>query len=345
MPDSTIYAVGFSLWKRPHVRAFFQGREVVFVRNPHLLPKRSKLCVATWGMRIAQTAFPANAEIIRVEDGFLRSVGLGADLVRPLSWVRDARGIYYNATGPSDLEHILENFEFSNDWISRSHKLRESLIASELTKYNIGSGEWRRPCGNQRVVLVPGQVESDASIQYGSAGIKTNLDLLKASRAENPGAFIVYKPHPDVVAGLRSKGAGESVAEDYCDALVVDVPMGALLKQVDEVHTLTSLTGFEALLRGMKVVTYGMPFYAGWGLTEDRGMKAETASRRQRRLNLDELVAGTLLLYPTYVSRKTGKFTTAEDALQELLKWRESASGSVPAWRKVLRFLLGCFKY
>ena len=43
--------------------------------------------------------------------------------------------------------------------------------------------------------------------------------------------------------------------------------MDVLLGIVDEVHTLTSLTGFEALLRGIEVHAYGGPFYAGWGLT------------------------------------------------------------------------------
>ncbi len=51
--------------------------------------------------------------VVRVEDTFLRSVGLGANLVRPLSWVRDRRGIYYDATAPSELEHLLQATEFS----------------------------------------------------------------------------------------------------------------------------------------------------------------------------------------------------------------------------------------
>ena len=110
-------------------------------------------------------------------------------------------------------------------------------------------------------------MESDASIQRGAAGIKANLGLLKEVRGEDPDAYIVYKPHPDVVAGLRASGSGETNARVCCDEVVGDVAMGALLAQVDEVHTLTSLTGFEALMRGKKVVAYGMLFYASWGLT------------------------------------------------------------------------------
>ncbi len=56
---------------------------------------------------------------------------------------------------------------------------------------------------------------------------------------------------------------------------------------------MTSLTGFEALLRGKAVFTYGLPFYAGWGLTQDR----HAHPRRHRRLSIDELVAAALIGY------------------------------------------------
>ena len=346
LSTENIYAVGFSIWKRHHVRAFLHDRSVIFVRKPAGLSKRKQLRVATWGMRIPSSDFPDGTEVLRLEDGFLRSVGLGADLVRPLSWVRDTRGIYYDATKPSDLEYILKTSEFTGELMVRAKKLRESLLNAEITKYNVGNKmEWRRPLSGQRVILVPGQVESDASIRYGAGNIKTNLDLLKASRSENPDAFILYKPHPDVVAGLRSEGKSESAVVHFCDEVVVDISMGSLLKEVDEVHVMTSLTGFEALLRGKKVVAYGMPFYAGWGLTIDRGMRPETAARRTRILSLDELVAGALILYPTYVSRRTGQFTTPENALHELLEWRDNENCQRKLWQTFLRKILQAFRY
>jgi len=147
---------------------------------------------------------------------------------------------------------------------------------------------------------------------------------------------VIYKPHPDVVAGLRRNGADEADAARWCDEVLVDVAMGALLPSVDEVHTITSLSGFEALLRGKKVVCHGQPFYAGWGLTEDLWPLA----RRTRRLSLDELVAGALILYPTYVSRTTGRFTTPERALDELLAWRASVASTTPWWGGMYRFLV-----
>ena len=85
---------------------------------------------------------------------------------------------------------------------------------------------------------------------------------------------------------------------------------------------MTSLTGFDALLRGKKVVTYGQPFYAGWGLTEDRAKNATAFERRQRRLTLDELVAGALLHYPIYWDWDLKGYTTCEAVLNRILEER-----------------------
>jgi capsular polysaccharide export protein len=300
-------------------------------------------------------ALAEKRKILRLEDGFLRSVGLGADLVRPISWVVDSRGIYYDASCPSDLEHLLQSAVFDESILVRARELMRRIVASRMTKYNVGTDRWSPPDFSQaqafrcpgreqgchvssgrRVILVPGQVESDASILCGSPRIRSNLELLRAVRNANPDAYLVYKPHPDVVAGLRRKGKGEDESQRWCDEMVIDVNMGALLDVVDEVHVLTSLAGFEALLRGKRVVTYGQPFYAGWGLTEDRF----PVSRRQRKLSREELVAGVLILYPTYVSRTSRRFTTPERALEELLAWREACGSGWPWWRRVLRLFL-----
>ena len=278
-----------------------------------------------------------NKSVIRLEDGFLRSVGLGADLVRPLSWVVDELGIYYDATAPSGLEHLLQNGVFASATLERAVNLRKRIVEYGLTKYNLGARQWHRPeMPGRRVILVPGQVETDASIRFGAPEIKSNMALLRAVRDAHPKAYVLYKPHPDVVAGLRKKGAGEGDARHWCNEIVVDAAMHSLIEAVDEVHVLTSLAGFEALLRGKKVVTYGQPFYAGWGLTQDMVPFA----RRTRRLSLDELVAGVLIEYPTYVSRTTKRYTTPERALDELLAWRQAGASSLPWWRKGLRWVL-----
>lgn len=318
-----LYALGFSRWKKPIVRAFVQGSEVHFIRRYQQLPPGAPLLV--WGRRAVEGS--RHGCCIRVEDGFLRSVGLGAALIRPLSWVLDEVGIYYDASVPSRLENILLALELDPSRLQRARALREQLLRSGLTKYNVDAARWTRPPGGRRIILVPGQVEGDMSIRYGAATVRSNLELLQAVRQAHPDAHVLYKPHPDVVAGLRRAGQQEHETRLWCDEVLHGVAMGPLLAEVDEVHVLTSLSGFEALLRGKRVVCYGIPFYAGWGLTQDIAAESGHAAfaRRRRRLSLDELLAGVLLEYPSYVSRVSGAYTSAEQAIHELLQWQNGA--------------------
>ena len=339
-----IYAIGFSWRKRSLVRQFLSPSPIKFVRQPAQVPEGA--CAAVWasgpfGQQAQLHDLAGRFKWLFLEDGFLRSVGLGADLVRPLSWVIDSRGIYYDASRPSDLEHLLQTAAFDAPTLQRAASLRGQLVSSGLTKYNVGTAPWHRPiaAAGKKVVLVPGQVETDAAIRLGAAGVTTNLALLQAARKAEPDAWLIYKPHPDVVAGLRNAGAHENLAAQWCDEIVTGVPMGTLLESVEAVHVLTSLTGFEALLRGKEVVCHGVPFYAGWGLTQDMRPLLQR-SRRSRLLSLDQLVAGVLLLYPTYVSRVSRRVCTAEQALAELLSWRASSGAALPFWRKMLRPLL-----
>lgn len=336
-----IYALGFSWRKRSLVRQFLGTTEIRFVRKPDQVPDGASAAVWASGPFGKATRSDAKGERFKrlwIEDGFLRSVGLGADLVRPLSWVIDGRGIYYDASRSSDLEYLLQNRVFDAPILYRAAALRDKLVRTGLTKYNVGALPWHRPAraAEKKVVLVPGQVESDAAIRMGAQGITTNMALLQAARKAEPDAWLIYKPHPDVVAGLRNAGKHESLAVQSCDEIVTDVSMGTLLDAVDTVHVLTSLAGFEALLRGKKVVCHGLPFYAGWGLTQD----VLCVKRRSRVLSLDELVAGVLLQYPVYVSRATGRICSAEQALSELLTWQASAGNKLPFWRRMLRPLL-----
>ncbi|WP_202802790.1 hypothetical protein [Halomonas smyrnensis] len=323
-----IYALGFSRWKYPVLRTYFQGANVHRVTSKHNADIPIGSTVVVWGSKPifeypgAEALSSDGYRVVRLEDAFIRSVGLGAKLVRPLSWVIDSKGIYYDPRTPSTLETLLNSGGFSSSDAERAALLMQRLIKENVTKYNVGVSVWQRPDAHRRVILVPGQVESDASILYGAGEIRTNIDLLKAVRSENPEAHILYKPHPDVLANLREQGVGEGDALEHCDEVITDALMAQLLDDVDEVHVMTSLAGFEGLIRRKTVVVYGSPFYAGWGLTRDK----QSHPRRRRTLSLEQLVAGTLIYYPTYVSLKTGYYMTAEDALDQLIDWRENGT-------------------
>ncbi|OAN66451.1 capsule biosynthesis protein [Sphingomonas sp. TDK1] len=243
----------------------------------------------------------SGAPIGEIEDGFLRSTGLGANCVPPLSIAVDRTGVHFDPSGPSDLETMLERGQFPDALIQRAETLVARIVAAGLSKYGRGAAALARPAGGRRHVLVTGQVEDDRSVLCGGAG-RTNLDLLVAARAAEPDAYILYKPHPDVEAGHRKGAIEDVVALRHADRIERDAPISALLDMVDALHVLTSLAGFEALLRGKQVIAHGVPFYAGWGLTRDLG---PVPTRRTARRTLAELVAAVLILYPRYLDPVT----------------------------------------
>jgi capsular polysaccharide export protein len=271
--------------------------------------------LAIWPSRVSPALIDdARAEgvpLVRVEDGFVRSVGLGVDLVPPSSVVVDASGIHFDPSGPSDLESILNRTEFTPGLLERARVLREAIVAAGISKYAAQTGATspifeRQP--DRRLVLVPGQVEDDMSVLAGGGALTSNLELLRRVRALEPDSEIWFRPHPDVDAGHRKGAVPDAEVLAHADRIARGGGMAPLLDAVDAVHVLTSLTGFEALMRGREVTCHGMPFYAGWGLTRDLGLACDlaVAKRRGRFLSLDALVAGVLILYPRYLDPVTG---------------------------------------
>jgi glycosyltransferase involved in cell wall biosynthesis len=274
---------------------------------------------------------------ICVEDGFIRSIGLGADLSIPLSLVFDTRGIYFNATRPSDLEYLLQNKSYSEMELARAVTLREQLIQMGLTKYNLAAQPWQRPAGKGRVILVVGQVETDASIRLGAHELRTNAQLLQMVRHRCPDAYIVYKPHPDVLAGMRAGKITSLEAQQWADEVIEHADTATLFNLVDEVHVITSLMGFEALLRGIKVTVYGAPFYAGWGLCEAVNFPMAVAERRTRKLSLDQLVAASLIDYPVYFDPLSRTVTSPEHVVRILAMQRHNAVAKAPGLKPTIK--------
>ena len=333
-----VMGIGFRRWKAANLKPMLgllakQVKFVPTVQAAEAMAPNPGDTLVCWGAQapvgLADMARACRARLLHVEDGFVRSVGLGSDLIRPLSLVLDERGIYFDATRPSDLEHMLSSREFGHDDLARAQAVRAFIVQHGITKYNLEprhAVNWQ--AGGRPVVLVPGQVEDDASIALGCTTVNTNLGLLQAVRLARPEAFIVYKPHPDVLSRNRKGRVALLAARQFADHIEAGVSVVTCIEAADEVHTMTSLTGFDALLRGKKVVTYGQPFYAGWGLTEDRAERVAAFGRRQRRLTLDELVAGALLHYPIYWDWDLKGYTTCEAVLRRIVEQRTALEAS-----------------
>ena len=154
-------------------------------------------------------------------------------------------------------------------------------------------------------MLVVDQTQGDASVRGGMADATSFARMLAAALAENPDRTIVVKCHPDVFT-RRKLGYFDPRAlagDPRIRVIASDCHAARLIEQADAVYAVTSQVGFEALLYGKRTRTFGMPFYAGWGLTHDE-LPAPT---RRAAATLEQLVHAALVRYPRYIDPETSE--------------------------------------
>jgi len=361
--QNNLYFFNFSPWRMMQIESFFYAPE-----NQKFICKTLSDAVEKgldgssnifiYGIivfpEVEAFAKEKKMTIYRIEDAFIRSVALGSGFAKPYSLSIDSRGIYFDPRVASDLEYMLEHEHFSEALLDRAKKIRAEVVASKFSKYNhLAHQELSIDRESyEKIILVTGQVEDDMSIKFGAYGMN-NSDLLEMVKHRNPKAYIIYKPHPDVLSGNRIGHIPKEITDSCANEIQTNISIDSCIAVSDEIHTLTSGAGFDALLRGKSVFTYGMPFYAGWGLTTDY----RECKRRTRTLTLDALVASTLILFPRYISPKTGEFCEVEQTLKELkeeqeryfnnrfYRYRVNLKGYfLPRARKSIRFILKPFK-
>jgi capsular polysaccharide export protein len=295
--------VGFSYWKQPHLRGYLGasgGRQRFMDEFKAKARAQAGDHVMVWGMKaddgFAESLRQRGVTVTRCEDGFVRSLGLGSNFLFPWSLCFDASGMYYDARQPSDLEILLNSGAPDPQLTRKAQRVRQRLVEMRVSKYNLGGTRpegLRAKAGARRIVLATGQVPDDFSIKLGLSLFTSNLDFLATVRRENPQAFIVYKEHPDIASGNRPGASDPEQLQALADMVLSDGDICEWIEACDHLHVMTSLAGFEALLREKPVTCWGAPFYAGWGLTEDK-LKID---RRTFRPSVDELAARVLLQY------------------------------------------------
>ncbi|EOX8342179.1 capsular polysaccharide biosynthesis protein [Campylobacter jejuni] len=338
--SNRLFMLGFTLWKRHFIKPFFNAKdnEIIFLNSlkslaGYKLKENDKFFI--WGKRIDYNTLKSTLvkkaqdedlsnftpKISLTEDGFIRSISLGSDLTRPFSLIIDDKGLYIDPNKASKLEEHLQNEIFDENMLNRAKNIIKILLENRFSKYNGLKHENLKINAKigQKIILIPAQVEDDASMILGGFGLST-LDLLKEVRSKNQDAYIIFKPHPDVLSGNRVGLKDETLILEFCDEIVKDCSIDSAIKIADEIHTITSTSGFDALLRAKKVFTYGMPFYAGWGLTKDK----YRCERRTRKLSLEELVAGALITYPRYINPKTKTLCEIEVCLDIMLNLQKA---------------------
>ncbi|EAL3565947.1 capsular polysaccharide biosynthesis protein [Campylobacter jejuni] len=338
--SNKLFMLGFTLWKRHFIKPFFKAKdnEIIFLNSikslvRYKLKEDDKFFI--WGKKYDENTLKNlllvkakeqnltnfTPKVSLVEDGFIRSISLGSDLTHPFSLIVDDKGLYIDPNKASKLEELLQNEIFDENMLNRAKNIIKILLENRFSKYNGLKHEDLKINAKigQKIILIPAQVEDDASMILGGFGLST-LDLLKEVRAKNQDAYIIFKPHPDVLSGNRVGLKDETLILEFCDEIVKDCSIDSAIKIADEIHTITSTSGFDALLRAKKVFAYGMPFYAGWGLTKDK----YRCERRTRKLSLEELVAGALIAYPRYINPKTKTLCEIEVCLDIMLNLQKA---------------------
>lgn len=331
---SRLVCVGITPWKRRYINRYlfdadYQHRHMSVSQFLRWEQKQAEpVAVLVWGRKPPESPLEralVRHQVTRMEDGFVRSVGLGSNFTAPRSLVIDPEGIYFDATCPSRLETMLQNDDCNDIDRHRARQLTRVLLNERVSKYT-RAADGHFDCSfyiGKQVLLVIGQVDGDASLRFGSGAVRSNLELLRAVREANPHAVVVYKPHPDVVSGNRSDGIDKNCELlTICNRVETELPIDVALLHCDEVHTISSLAGLEALLYNKRVVTYGRPFYAGWGLTVDRC----DLPRRNRSRSLDELIYISYIRYPAYLDITSGEHVKVEQTVDALLSERRAVS-------------------
>lgn len=224
----------------------------------------------------------------------------------PLSLVVDHTGIYYDATGPSDLENLLNGSggDSEGQLQSAQHAI-EAIKRHDLSKYNHAPRAAEGLLGDASCprVLILDQTKGDTSVTLGRADAESFTVMLDDAQMRFPNARLFVKTHPDVLAGKKQGYLTEAAKRRGIAIIAQDVSPLSLLAQADVVYTVTSQMGFEALLLGKEVHCFGMPFYAGWGATHDR----LTCPRRAKRRTAEEIFAAAYMLYARYVNPVTAR--------------------------------------
>ena len=207
-----------------------------------------------------------NLDIFFLEDGFIRSGPDDDSSAPPLSIVMDSQAPYFDTTRPNDLTDLIANFYFEQNGYDEAlaQEMLDYYVYHRVSKYNHQPYIDVTPIygvKSKKRILVLGQVPHDDSLKYGGGIGITLLDVVNQAIVENPDAQIIVKPHPMT---LDDRSIFTALAELDCLILTQSIHLVDALETVDHVYTITSLGGFEALLRGKKVTVLGKPFYAKW---------------------------------------------------------------------------------
>lgn len=276
--------VGDWILETSHIQIQRHFNEGYFQRWLKPFIKRINPVVYIWGYKAPDYFIDyvreQNLDVFFLEDGFIRSGPNDDSNAPPLSIVMDSQAPYFDTTRPNDLTDLVANFDFEQDGYddTLAQELLDYYVSKRVSKYNHQPYVDVTPIygvKNKKRILILGQVPYDDSLKYGGGIGITLLDVVNQAIEENPEAQIIVKPHPMTLNDLY---VSSTLNELNCLILTQPIHLVDALETIDHVYTITSLGGFEALLRGKEVTVLGRPFYKDLS-TSDR--KSNTSSLPQ----------------------------------------------------------------
>lgn len=321
-------------WRQSRLRAivFAAGYNLAF--GPTARPRAGD-AVVVWGKsptahRGEEFAARHGLPVWRVEDAFVRSVNLGRAGDAPLGLLIDPIGVHFDISRPSRLEQILAKDPLDDaPLLARARQGIARLRALDISKYNMHDQGLAPPQAGY--VLVVDQTRGDASIAHSGADAARFADMLEAARNEHPTARIVIKTHPETARGYRAGHFGPKDCDSRTEILDANISPWAVLEGAIAVYVVSSQMGLEAILAGHRPQVFGGPFYAGWGLSDDR----MALPRRARKLTRAQMFAASHLIAPHWFNPHAGALCSFEemlDVLQAALRARrEDGAGYIAA--------------
>ena len=293
-----------------------------------------------WGMnmyyhnaRTIEMALTTDTKLLIAEDGFIRSINNFVNKTIPSKYRNSISFTFSNlphffADEITTLEYMLNNekLKLDNKQIERAKYLIDKIIKNKISKYN-HQPIYKPEIGkNKNKVLVIDQSYGDMSISYGWANEYTFKNMLEVAIKENYNADIIIKTHPDALVKNSERAKCYYSLDDLeiyerrenIYLMSEEINPISLLEIVDKVYVCTSQLGFEALMMGKEVHTFGMPFYAGYGLTIDY----QKCERRKNNRTLEEIFYITYINYSYYVNPEKEERCEIEEAIDYLIKLR-----------------------
>jgi capsule polysaccharide export protein KpsC/LpsZ len=297
------FAINRTIGDIPHFQALLG-------EHPRAIAGWGRKRSGRWAVALARlTPWP----FVLLEDGFLRSV---TRTEPPRSLLIDPVGVYYDATRPSLMEQVIAAGVTAGE-ASRARDIAAAWCTAGLSKYNHAP----HFAGTlpEKYVLVADQCFGDLSVVSGMADAASFATMIAAAKDENPDCTVLVKVHPDVVSGRREGYIpGTALTDPRMRIISADCHPLRLIAGAQAVYSVTSLLGFEALLHGKRVRCFGMPFYAGWGVTED----ALERPPRRRTARLEALVHAAFVAVPRYADPASGAVWDVEAAIADAARAR-----------------------